>query len=1266
MTRPVPLIKAQNGLVSFSSTREREFYKYLPLSRHTVPHVNLDTCVGDLTPRTSPDSSLSAFAQLGALRLDAQRATISLFGRHEQHILTEATQSLSLRDDNDHKTLDGLWVGACTMSYDRGFCAAIASSTSSSTQSPTNAVFIVPDLTQNETYQDHPDVTGDPKIRFLAHALIVSPKGIVIGVYTILDDKPRSSLNSEEMKFLKDMAATCMDYLVTNRAKSQHIRSERMIVGLGSFLEGKGSLRSSWVDKTDGGATAGQDNKTEGSVSTQQQDKQHLGGVGLAQPRKDSQSLPFRSDQSDTPLNTKPNTLRGRASPMPRSKSNTSRDGRNRAKAYPETKHKSKKEVSVSQIEDTFGRAANIVRESLEVEGVVFFDANSGGQDAFVTNERADHDGSSSENENKAKKEYTQSDVAQSLLENSGKETLNACKILGFATSNAASVNSELTGDAKLALSESLLAGLLRRYPSGKIFNFTEDGSISSDDTSDSIFETFNSRVGKKYKKTRKSVLRHDALALLNMAPGSRSIIFSPVWDSHKSRWYAGTFAWTKTMQRVFTLDDELTFCTAFGSSVIAEVHRLGALFADQAKADLLAGLSHELRSPLHGIFGTAELLNDTIMDALQRGLVHTISSCANTLLGSINQLLEFSGINDIQKKHSLSASSDSTSLAPSENGSITRGRNTESIIHLDVAVEETLETIFAGFCFFHKSRLPLRGGTQKNGKQTGFVGLAGGVKMILDIDFASHSTFFTRPGALHVILTNMVGNALKYTQQGYVYVSVKTEPNELGENDEPLRSKMTLSVQDTGCGMDSEFLQNGYFTAFSQEDSLLPGNGLGANITQKTVSSLDGELEVRSQKDIGTQVDVILKLDNAPRHVESKKDSGDDPQNDFVVSTRRLVRHKSIGILGLGSSELDNSVSSNLQKICQEWFQMDVHLVIPSHTHFPHCDFYISPYEYLDIGNLEIKSIAPDSDAKFPSPVIIICSSPRVAHSLYLAARQRGDSDVLEFISQPCGPQKLAKSLDNCLKRQNRRFVGAATPAHSRISEFERLRSQMFPTPVEDSRKESAVTPTNHSPPMANQGHTDPAPGKSPLNQADYFSLLAPALAPPQEGKETAMNGNQPQQGPPMALLVDDNEINISLLVAFMKKLGLQYLIARNGQEALESFKENNSQVSIVLMDITMPVMDGLESSRQIRAFENVLEGHDRVPIVALTGVAQAEVEDEAISSGMNLFLTKPVRLDTIARVIKDHVGVVEPLPKGNGNGKVSECDSGKDDIER
>ncbi|KAJ5578886.1 hypothetical protein N7450_007753 [Penicillium hetheringtonii] len=127
-------------------------------------------------------------------------------------------------------------------------------------------------------------------------------------------------------------------------------------------------------------------------------------------------------------------------------------------------------------------------------------------------------------------------------------------------------------------------------------------------------------------------------------------------------------------------------------------------------------------------------------------------------------------------------------------------------------------------------------------------------------------------------------------------------------------------------------------------------------------------------------------------------------------------------------------------------------------------------------------------------------------------------------------------------------------------------------------------------------------------------------------------------RQDSPLVLLVDDNSINMSLLVTFMKKLKVDYLTAQNGQEALDIFTENSSRVCLILMDISMPVMDGLESTRQIRHFEGTLGPHTRVAIVALTGVAQIDTQRDAMTSGIDLFLTKPVRMQTILQLIQDH----------------------------
>jgi signal transduction histidine kinase/CheY-like chemotaxis protein len=1169
------------------------------------------------------------------------------------------------------------------MSYERSLCKAVMNFAPNESTAG-DQVFVVPDLTLDDTFKNHPDVTEFPNLRFLATTPIISPKGVVIGAYTILDDKPHDQLDIGQLKFLADVSATVMHYLDINRIKAQHLRSERMIVGLGSFIEGKGSLRNSWLVDTDNAETAlGENNHAEGNINLDQQQVQVSQSMIEAMRHKPASShLPFRPynlhiPRSKTPQaeNAKdnspssPDTIRRHAeaqSRLDRASQAAISNGDEQVR-----RQQSPKDGYTAKLQQTFSRAANIIRESIEVEAVVFFSANFGSQEALVNNAKSDTEESSlescssGEDDVKSRGSSSQSEALDAeLAGSSGKETLNSCEILGFSTSNASSINDQVTDDNKIALSESFLAGLLHRYPRGKIFNFSADGARSSDDTSEGVFSKYFRRTrGKRYKRTRKTLLRRDALTLLQLAPESRSIVFTPMWDSHKGRWYAGSISWTRAAHRVFTSDDELAFLLTIGNSIMAEVHRLGAHFAERAKSDLLAGLSHELRSPLHGIFGTAELLSDTVMDGLQRGFVHTISSCAFTLLGSINQLLEYAGINDIRPS-SVAKTPGGTEIvtpgasrSPTHRLSYTGKVDIDTYVELDSAVEEAIETVFAGYSFLSNSRSPLRvfaGHSTTKGKSFD----TGGVKVILDIDYAKSWKFSTRPGAWHVILTNIFGNALKFTQKGHIHVSVRATPAQYGAGGEVVSSNLYVSIKDTGCGMDPEYLKNGLFTAFSQEDSMTTGNGLGFNITRRIIESLGGHIQAHSQKDVGTEVVVTVTLD----HIFERgvPDHTDGPFS--IANTKEFTRTKSVGILGLGTSDLDTALRVSLQKVCRDWLAMDVCFIAPSQTQFSHCDFYISPHEHLDIGNLEIQAIAPDPNKRFASPVIVICPSPKIAHSMFAGARRRREADVHEFISQPCGPRKLAKTFETCIKRQQERMNSLLSKAEtgnfptdtpSPVGLDLPRRDSLAPSPIQDINGHPMITiPDATARTQSWRFSNSPEPpiySHDPIYNPDAISGDHVAVIP---------NNNDPLSGPEsniplMVLLVDDNDINLRLLIAFMKKLKCDYGIAQNGEEALQFFKSNHHSIGMILMgtfsqfstdnckansltDISMPVMDGLESARRIREFENTLETESRVTIAALTGLAQADVQRDAIGSGMDFFMTKPVRLDNLVPIIK------------------------------
>jgi len=150
---------------------------------------------------------------------------------------------------------------------------------------------------------------------------------------------------------------------------------------------------------------------------------------------------------------------------------------------------------------------------------------------------------------------------------------------------------------------KSLLAKLLQRYPRGKIFNL--DASLSdhpqglltplaqTDPFQNGYLNIIKSLVEEPRVKHTTRLNEHTALA--KAFPGAQRIAFYPLWDNHKDQWYAGTLTYTCMPTRLVSLKD-LGYLAAFGSNIMAEVSRVATVNADQAKANFISSISHELR----------------------------------------------------------------------------------------------------------------------------------------------------------------------------------------------------------------------------------------------------------------------------------------------------------------------------------------------------------------------------------------------------------------------------------------------------------------------------------------------------------------------------------------------------------------------------------------------------------------------------------------------------------------------------------------------
>jgi len=150
------------------------------------------------------------------------------------------------------------------------------------------------------------------------------------------------------------------------------------------------------------------------------------------------------------------------------------------------------------------------------------------------------------------------------------------------------------------------------------------------------------------------------------------------------------------------------------------------------------------------------------------------------------------------------------------------------------------------------------------------------------------------------------------------------------------------------------------------------------------------------------------------------------------------------------------------------------------------------------------------------------------------------------------------------------------------------------------------------------------------------WFSIRAEPLAeaPPRPAETAEALLSAPQDGRRRLLVVEDNITNRAVITGMLKKLGLAFDTAVNGQEAL-ALIEAGSKADLVLMDCQMPVMDGLEATRRIRAWEQET-GKQRLPIIALTASAFEEDRDRCLAAGMDDFLTKPLVLRQLTTALE------------------------------
>ncbi|KAF2212013.1 hypothetical protein CERZMDRAFT_42044 [Cercospora zeae-maydis SCOH1-5] len=1195
----------------YESRRAREFYRYYQPIRE-LTKAGPPTCdIGDESavrlhrPLSCPDRALTAFCQLGALRMATKRAMLFFFDSTSAYVLAESTRTLSLQDDSKHAAEDDLWLGHSIIPRGYSVCeqTIMLPSNEGSNKSDSNAsmIHIVNDLVEDTRYCDRPFVVGGPKAKFYAGVPITTPKGINIGAYCVLDDQPRPGLDEDSVNFMRDMATTVMTHLEMVRATAEHKIGTKMVAGLGAFIDGASGFRD-WAERNaDWNMEDVDANLAVPSPNTSARGRHRaFSSVGGLPP----------------PTSAPPHSLKYRRST------------------------EKLEDPEVSRKQSTFGRAAKLIREAMDVEGVMFLDAAVGTFGGLIetvesghnSTTHTDHTEMSSDNhQSAAEANTTGTDTEAKAIKKTTGEDLaqKQCQVLASscAISLATMTDANCTREATEAqikcheqITEKFLRSLLRRYPRGKIWSFNEHGDASSDDDESSEYnsdaKSCRCLMGKAAEgkqthapscsKRRKHGRRDDCAEILRLFPGVRSFGLVGMWDNTRQRWYAASLFWSHSPLRLFSEESEVKYMTAFCDVILAEIHRIEAQTSDRAKSDFISTISHELRSPLHGILGSVECLQETDFDSFSTNLISQVEICGRTLLDIIDHLLDFSKINHHAKSRAPRTHDRQGRKLSSNSSKRTRMGGLMALdvdVALDQITEEVVETAVYSFCCSRDADTILR---RK-------------VAVILDIDRTPDIDWrcSVAVGAWKRICINLVSNSLKYTQNGHIRVSLRANP--LPDKNQKKRFNVTFSVQDTGKGMSKDFLENHLFRAFAQEDSLVEGTGLGMNLVAKIVKSFEGKIEVLSEKGVGSCFSVTLPLELSRTKRESGARNPARPLHRSVSGMARAVAGCSVGIIDSANTPSGNQradetaralllsgVHKTLGDIGIEAFNCtwqgdeaaDLYLVSEA-------ELSNEQHRRQEVGCLD-GPMSPSAVSN--KPFIVLCDSTVSARRMRAPGLGNIATGHIELIAQPAGPERLVKAISACLR--NKREVARDMALAGAVSDV----PAMVPHPD--------ASDSTQRPGLVYRGRNDTITSRS--QQAKQSS-------------SSASKKNKKSENSVSMLLVDDNSINLQLLVTYAEKNGHRKAVATDGQQATsESVPKGEAPIKpqVVLMDINMPVLNGFEATRAIRGFEKQ-KGLEAATIIALTGLGSASAQQEAFSSGVDLFLTKPVRLKELTNIL-------------------------------